>query len=457
MSSARRGARARVAALALAAVAVFVAACAPALAPAPVVTTPRYPDYVFPATPPDLARGDMALRQQRGWQFLQAGDIRGARREFNTALKQNPTFFPAEAGLAYASLADKDFADAVARFDRVLRRSVSYVPAMVGKGDALVGAGKLDDAIKIFRDAIAADPSLGDVRRRLDVLAFRAQQAAVADARRAAESGRYDDAAAAYERAIASSPDSGLLYRELAAVEQLQGAGDKALDHARKAVALDASDAKALTLVGDLLEGRGDFAGAADAYAKADAVEPSDETKASLARARSRADLARLPEEYQAIGNAAQITRGELAALVGVKLAGLLKASGRQDAVVVTDVRSHWAAPWIMAALRAGVMEPYPNHAFAPRAAVRRLDLAQVASRVLGLIETRRPNLGRQWHAARPRIADLPTSHLGYPAAALVVGADVMPLLEGAQFRPTRPVPGAEALDVIHRLEVLAR
>jgi hypothetical protein len=110
-----------------------------------------------------------------------------------------------------------------------------------------------------------------------------------------------------------------------------------------------------------------------------------------------------------------------------------------------------------MAVVRAGVMEPYPNHAFAPRGIVRRLDLAQVASRVLGLIAGRRPTLARQWQSARPRIADLPPGHLGYPAAAMVVGADVMSLLDGATFKPTRLVAGSEATDVVTRLEVLAR
>jgi hypothetical protein len=76
---------------------------------------------------------------------------------------------------------------------------------------------------------------------------------------------------------------------------------------------------------------------------------------------------------------------------------------------------------------------------------------------VLGLIAARRPTLARQWQAARPRIADLPEGHLGYPAAAMVVAADVMPLLEGGSFKPARFVGGSEALDVVNRLEVLAR
>jgi len=345
----------------------------------------------------------------------------------------------------------------VARFDRVLARSNRYVPALVGKGNSLAAAGRLDEAVRTFRDALAADPGLADVGRRLEVLAFRSQQAALAAARQAAEAGRYDEAAAIYDSAIAASPDSGLLYRELADVERQKGDTDKALEHLRRAVALEPTDAKSLLLIGEVLEERGDLAGAIDVYTKAAAIEPGEETRAHLARARGRVDLAKLPEEYKAIATSTQVTRGELAALVGIRLAALLQAAPRQDAVVITDVRSHWAAPWIMATVRAGVMEAYPNHSFGPRGVVRRLELAQVAGRILGLIELRRPVIGRQWRAARPRITDLPSSHLGYAAAAMAVGADVMSLLDGSSFKPTRVVAGSEALDVVQRLEELAR
>ncbi len=431
-------------------------ACAPRLVPAPVATAPAYPDFVFPAVPPALQREPLTLRQQRGWQFLQAGDLDGARREFRAALQAAATFYPAEAGLAYASLAGGAAADAVTRFEQVLKQDSRYVPALVGRGDALAQLGRADEAVAAFEAALTVDAGLVDVKRRIEALAFRAQQQTLETARKAAEAGRIEDAVAAYERAIAASPESGFLYRELAALERRNGRGEPALDHLQRAVALDPSDARSWAQIGELLEESGDFPGAVSAYEKARELEPGPDIDVRLARARRGAELARLPGEYREIAGATELTRGQLAALLGVRLAGVLRESQRREGVVLTDVRGHWAATWIMAAVRAGVMEPLPNHAFAPRGLVRRLDLAQVANGVLNVIAVRRPMLARQWQSAQPSVTDVPSAHLGYPAVAAVVAAGAMSL-EGGAFRPSRLVTGAEAIDVVGRLEVLAR
>jgi hypothetical protein len=195
---------------------------------------------------------------------------------------------------------------------------------------------------------------------------------------------------------------------------------------------------------------------AVEAYTKAQAIEPAEETAARLAKARSGAELARLPEPYRAIATAPQLTRADLAALIGVRLAPLLASAPTQQVVVLTDARSHWAARWIMAVVKAGVMEPFPNHTFQPRAVVRRLDMAQVLSRVLRLVAAARPDLERQWAAASPRIGDLPPTHMGYPAAATVVASGVMTLSDGL-FRPSRVVTGAEAVEAVGRVEGLIR
>ena len=123
--------------------------------------------------------------------------------------------------------------------------------------------------------------------------------------------------------------------------------------------------------------------------------------------------------------------------------------------MLVTDVRTHWASTWIIAVVRAGVMEPLPNHTFQPQQPVRRVDLAQIVGRVLALIAARRPAAGAEWQAARVKMADLSPSHPTYPAASQAVAAGVLPLA-GDAFQPARPVSGAELVGAADRLALLA-
>ena len=397
------------------------------------------------------------LSQERGWRFLQAGDLKSAEREFSTALKTAPAFYPAETALGYVELGAQGCEGrAAALRPRSLERQRQGVSALLGRGQALLALNRESEALTAFEAALAVDPSLADVRRQVEVLRFRGQGQDLARARQASGAGRLDEAARAYASAIAGSPDSPFLYRELAGVERQKGDVDQALEHFRKAVALDPADASSLVQIGEILESRGDFDGAERAYTEALAVEPSSRVTAKLDMLRQRTELARLPPEYRAIEQAPQITRGDLAALIGVRLAPLLQAGRRGDAVLVTDVRTHWAAAWIMAVARAGVMEPFANHAFQPRTVVRRIDLAQAVSRLLARIAAADPSRAKSWDSARVKFADLSPGHLAYPAASAAVAAGVMTMGPGNTFQPSLPVSGADAAAAIDRIAALA-
>src|SRR5262249_40609221 len=154
--------------------------------------------------------------------------------------------------------------------------------------------------------------------------------------------------------------------------ERQKGNADAALDHFRKAIALDPGDAKSHAQVGEILEGAGDLEAAEREYAASLAVEPSADVERRVAGVRARMSFARMPAEYRAIDQATQITRADLAALIGIRLSALLQGGTRgADAALITDVRNNWAATWIMSVARAGVMEPFANHAFQPRTVVR--------------------------------------------------------------------------------------
>jgi tetratricopeptide (TPR) repeat protein len=435
---------------------VLASGCAPKTVPLPTVTTPKFPEFVAPAIPPSEAASPVAAAEARAWQFLQAGDVKTAERELSAALKASPVFFPAETALGYVELARKDAKAALPHFDSALQQQPAYPSALVGKGQALVALGRQAEAIAAFDAATEADPSLTDIKRRVEVLKFRGVEQNLAAARQAARAGRGDEAIRSYQAALASSPDSPFLYRELAAVERQRGEAEAALDHFRRAVALDPTDAKSLQQIGEIFESRGDLESAAKAYGDALAIEPNADLERRLEAIRERTELASLPAEYRAIEEATQITRGDLAALIGVRLGPLLQARSRPEAVLITDVRAHWASPWIMAVTRAGIMEPFANHAFQPRTVVRRIDLAQAVARLLARIAAASPAKAGAWESARLKFTDLSAGHLAYPAASAAVAAGAIKASADGSFQPSRPVTGAEAVEAIDRLATLA-
>ena len=168
---------------------------------------------------------------------------------------------------------------------------------------------------------------------------------------------------------------------------------------------------------------------------------------------REKADAAAVPAEFRAVPTAPTVTRAELAALIGTRLGRLIETAPKRVAAVATDVRTHWAAPWILPVTQAGVMEIQPNHTFQPAALVRRDHLAQVVGQLLGLAGASRAAEVAKWRAARPKFADLSTSHVFYSAAALAVSAGAMAPHAGARFDPTRPATGPEVTAAIARIE----
>ena len=166
-----------------------------------------------------------------------------------------------------------------------------------------------------------------------------------------------------------------------------------------------------------------------------------------------------IADDHPVVAEGLQRMLADHCVLVGVVRNGqeLLEAARRlRPQVIITDVRNNWAQQWITPVVRSGIMETLPNYEFEPSRRLRRGDLATIVSRVLGLIGTMKPEMAKKWEGARVTITDVPSTHLSYPAVSMAVAAGVMPLAGGA-FDLLRPVSGAEAIEVVGRLETLAR
>ena len=411
-----------------------------------------YPDYMYPVVPSGRSVESEGI--DRGWRFLQNNKLGNADREFNSVLSSDSSFYPALTGAAYVALAQRDTSRALEYFESALGLVPEYPPALVGRGQTLLILNRDSEAISDFEIALSVDDSLVDVRRRLDVLRFRLLQETIDTARLAVSDGRFDDARDSFKQALESSPETAFLHRELGVVERRQGDMAAAVGSLRRAVELDPTDVEGLIELGKSLEIQGNYVDAAAALQSAFALAPSEELSHYVSVVAKLAADSRLPVEFRNIAEASVVTRGDVAALIGVRLGQVLQMAQKRQ-IIMTDTINHWAREWIATVTEAGVMEPYANHAFQPDTEVQRVDLALVTKKLLDLIISSKPELTMDWVEARPLISDVGTSHLRYPAIAIAIASGVMPLLDEDRFDADRPVSGIEATTIIERLLVV--
>lgn len=431
----------------------FVApACVSVPAGPPPAVAPRYPDLPVPDVPAGMGSAAVRDRHDAAWRRLQAGDVRSAARDYTAALQIDPEFYPAMTGLGLVRLAEREFELAAAFFDTATSRNPQYLPAWRGQVTAQLALGRDDHASAAIEQVLALDPSETALRRQLDLLRFRQLQSLIAAGRQARAANRLPEAVEAFDRAIALSPTSAVLHRELAEAEAASGRGAEAEVNVRRAIELDPNDAETHAVLAAVLEAQGRDREAADAYGRAVALDPRPEWREHSDRLDTRADLVVIPPEFRAVPTAQTVTRAQVAAFIGIRLDAAIGRVPGQATEVATDVRGHWAAPWILPVTRAGVMEIFPNHTFQPATLVRRGDLARIVVHLLEINPLRRMDVMR-WQALRPRFADLPESNLFYAAAALAVSSGAMSARPGDRFMATDPATGPDLVSAIERIE----
>ena len=419
----------------------------------PVIGTPDYPDFIFPDVPPTYS-GQLGQQAQRdAWAFLQTGDLVVAKSRFEELLELDRSFFPATAGLGWVHLASGQFKAAATQFRLALDQREDYVSALVGYGDALYRLDDISNALNSFQIALAIEPALLRVQRIVAELSLRVMTDRLVEARQYGAEGSLADAEQAYRAVIDASPDSAFLYVELARIKQQQNELPEALVVINSALALDENYAEAFLLQGNLFESSGELENAVSAYARANAITPNELTAEALSRARGALRAVDLPMEYREIETKVEITRGELAALLGVSLGELLRDAGSSwSTPIFTDTRDYWASEWVIEVVQAGVMQADGRYQFEPGRVVRRGDLAEIVAATLLLISEFDSELGRRWRTARPPFSDLTVGHLNFESASISVNANVLELDENDRFLPTRVVSGRDAADVVATL-----
>ncbi|MGZ5036703.1 MAG: tetratricopeptide repeat protein [Usitatibacter sp.] len=214
-----------------------------------------------------LAPPTAALLHNRAQALLQLGRAAEARADLERAVAIDPALHPAWNLLGNARAALGEGALAQSAYDRALELRPDHVATHFNRALFMHGAGRLDEAIAGYREALRLHPSLDAARAKLaDAL----NEAGMEDLR----AKRLDRAAARFREALAANPALEEALNNLGAAYAAMSRLDDALDCFRQAVARSPGNADALSNLGFILHARGDEDAAAAHFERALAIRP---------------------------------------------------------------------------------------------------------------------------------------------------------------------------------------
>jgi Tfp pilus assembly protein PilF len=97
-----------------------------------------------------------------GWKSFEQGDHATALRRFQTAIRHDPDFAPAYFGAAYVYTADGKLDEAIKYYRETLQKDTIYVLTYANLGYALLQQGKFPEAIAMLNKALDIDPKCSE-------------------------------------------------------------------------------------------------------------------------------------------------------------------------------------------------------------------------------------------------------------------------------------------------------
>jgi cellulose synthase operon protein C len=189
------------------------------------------------------APSDPKVNTEWGDLFLEKHNKGEAARSYQEALKADPEYGPALLGMARA-LADENPPQATAFAQRVLKQNPNDAGALLVLAEVAVYQDKKADVKSHLDTILAFNP------KHLEALSMKAAMAYV--------EGRQADYQAAVAEALAIHPTYGEIHRKVGEITAFYYRFDEAVEHTRRAIALDRENIRAVANLGQQLLRTGD-------------------------------------------------------------------------------------------------------------------------------------------------------------------------------------------------------
>ena len=348
--------------------------------------------------------------------FIAGSDDTKLRKDLDSILRKDKTFVPAWVIEGYLALYKGDSSAARARFSDALKVNPDNRIAIYYLAELAFAHGEYTLAAGLYGQLLSRGVSLPEIDTKRQRASLLAMDSLLNTAALAERESRLGEAEERYRQALAIAPNEPALHFRLADLLAKQNKMEEAEKERRAAE--------------DLVP-----------HLAAKPVEPEG-TKAD-----DLEDLGRWGSEidvFHQIRDAEAATREQVALLIVRYFPQVTEF--RQTPRIITDIDTSLAKSEIQMVVAVGLMDPLPNHAFAPGVPVTRGDLASTLarlSRLIGLSDS--PSL-------QIAPSDLAPTNAMYPDIQLVLASGLLTVGDSGSFDVSGRVSGPQAVRAAEQL-----
>lgn len=394
------------------------------------------------------------IQMSEAWDLLRQGRPDKAEKAFLRLGTENPLY---TVGLGYASLLVDDFPAAEERLKQAAAEGPVALLAHEGLVQLYQKTGDEDKAFNELREVLKIDPSNAWAKEGYEGLKAQKTEQAVSAAREAAAGGDNQAAKESYLKALHYSPELVDVHLALAGIYKGENNLSSTLVHLKAAVEGAPSNVKALQTYAEALAEAKQYERSLDFYQRVLELDSQNQAaRRQVEELKNKLGIVELPSRYNDIPLSAAVTREDLAALLAVKLQGVLGETAAQPPIMI-DISASWASKFILKVTSLGLLMVHSNHAFQPKRTITRAELAETLFRTIQYLEKKGHKFIPLIPPDRLQIADITTDRFDYEPISQVLSYQVMELYPDRTFRPDQPVPGPEAIKTFDILLALVR
>jgi tetratricopeptide (TPR) repeat protein len=419
---------------------------------APIQETPGPPPEPTEAVQDEMERSTAEWAYQQGLQALNIGDYERAVRYFQLAIERDQNHLRAYLGLGDVYSMQQDYLLAETYYNKVLQYEPNSVLALNALGTMQWRMGNHREALSFYRKVLEVEPENQFAQQQVEFVTRELFNLYYEQGQAAQESGNLNQAAIEWQKAYSLLPDNLDFAVEIGNLFLQQQDYMMADGYFQQVLAKDPEHVAALLGEGKAQLALKRYNEAIDYFKRAVNLRSGNPEAAELLRQAQAGRLRNtLPQEYSAIFTAAQITRGDVAALLMVEFALEDRLEPFFKLPIISDITTHWAKPYIINVVKLGIMPVFPDRSFLPSEPILKGELAFVLDTLFKRLSISLPD------ARAISFADVHQDNMYHDAVLRVSAAGLIPATAEGTFGFNDPVSGEQAREIFEKVKAMIR